>query len=859
MILTETVLQDLRYGARMLSRSVGFTAAAVFALALGIGVNATVFTAYKAGFARPLDARNPGEMVNLALVRPSGAADFNFSYPDYQAYRDSAQSFAGLIAFRPERMALSDAGGIMSQRTAAARSAMGRLGLLPPGTSSAEFASVYAVSENYFKVLGVAALRGRTFDVISNPDLEASPAVLISENYWRKRFAGDAKMLGKTVRLNGASVAVVGITPHDFVGTGIAAPDFWLPLSLEPLVHADDKWLRDRENRCCRLFARLASGSSIGQAQAEMTLLADHLRTLHDPHSESARSATVLVWQGSPFPLPLNLYRGLRLTILLIMVAAGMVLAVACANVASLQLARARSRQNELRTRLSLGASRLRVIRQLLTESALLGLIAGVVALLFTWTLLEVTVTLVAEALPAEYGTLIFHVTPGFQIFAYVFAISLVAGIMFGLAPAMESSRSALSAAGRAGTSPPHSRRLQDFLIAAQVSLSVMLMIAGSILIRSAIHSLKMDTGYDTKHVVELDLQFPEVSKYTADRHLARVRELRTRLTVLPGVAATTSARPPGEIGFRTAAVALGGPGFSTRKLQSMLYYTYVEANYFDTLGIPLVLGRGFQPQASQAEHSVILSESAAQQLWPGENPIGRSLRLSATDEQPHNLAELIADGPACQVVGVARDTRGVQFDGSDSKQVYLQLREDRLPGRPILIRTQSDPGQVIKAIDSVISSIDPDLVASSTTLQEMLRASPPFIVSSLAAAFASTLGLLGLLLASMGIYGTVSYIVVLRTREVGIRMAIGAQKRDILGLILRESTRPVLAGLLVGMFLAVGASYMLRGLLYGLNTIDGISFIGVSLLFLVMAVLAAYPPSRRALRVDPVVALRYE
>ena len=273
----------------------------------------------------------------------------------------------------------------------------------------------------------------------------------------------------------------------------------------------------------------------------------------------------------------------------------------------------------------------------------------------------------------------------------------------------------------------------------------------------------------------------------------------------------------------------------------------------------PLVLGHGFKAQVSQAERSVILSESAAQRLWPGQNPVGRSLRLSAIDEQRHEPGELLADGPVYQVVGLARDTRGAEFDGSDSRRVYLQLREDRLPGRPILIRTQGDTGLVIEAIDPVISSIDPDLVASSSTLEEMLRGSPPFIVSSLAAAVASTVGLLGLLLASMGIYGTVSYIVVLRTREVGIRMAIGAQKHDILGLILRESTRPVLAGLLVGMFLAVGASYVLRGVLYGLPRIDGISFIGVSLLFLVMAVLAAYPPSRRALRVDPMVALRYE
>jgi predicted lysophospholipase L1 biosynthesis ABC-type transport system permease subunit len=232
---------------------------------------------------------------------------------------------------------------------------------------------------------------------------------------------------------------------------------------------------------------------------------------------------------------------------------------------------------------------------------------------------------------------------------------------------------------------------------------------------------------------------------------------------------------------------------------------------------------------------------------------------LGATDERFYNRSELFATGPAYQVVGVARDTRGAEFDGSDSKRVYLPLPEDRLQRYSILIRTQSDPAQVMRAIDPVISSIDPNMMATSSTLEEMLRQSPPFIVLSLAAAVASTVGLLGLLLALMGIYGTVSYIVVLRTREVGIRMAIGAQKRDVLGLILRESARPVLAGLIAGILLAVGASYLARGLLYGLNGVDGVSFAGVSLLFLAIALLASYPPARRAMHVDPVVALRYE
>lgn len=816
----------------MLRRNLGFTLAAVFALALGIGVNTAVFTAYKAMVARPLDARDPGRMMNIALVREPGAVDYAFSYPDYAAYRDSVHSFNGLIAFSPERMRLSNA---------------------PSSTSNAEFASVFVVSENYFKVLGVPALRGRTFESIGIPELVASSPVLISENYWRKRFGGDPALLGKTIRLNGAAVTVAGITPRDFVGTSVAAPDFWLPLRLEPLAHADANWLRDRENQHLRLFGRLAPGASIGRAQAETSIVADRLRTLHDPHSDSAKPATVLVWPGSPFPRPLKAYPGLRLAILLIMAAAGMVLVVACANAGSLQLARARSRQNELHTRLSLGATRLRVIRQLLTESALLGLLAGILALVFTWALLRVSVTLAAEAVPLEHGTLIFDVTPDLEIFAFVFVISLLAGILFGLAPAIESSRGALSSGARASTAPLGSRRLQNSLIAAQVGISLVLMIAGSMFVRGAIHSLRAETGYDSKLVIDLELQFPETSGYTAARKIALVHELRMRVAGLPGVADVTSARPPDNTGFRTAAISLAG------EAQSILHYTYVQTNYFQTLGIPVFLGRSFSPQTGQPERSVILSESAAKQLWPGANPIGRSLRLGPVDERSHDRSGLLAGGPAYQIVGVARDTRGVEFDGSDSKQVYLPLPEDRLHDYPILIRTQSSPARVMRAINPVISSIDPDLVATSSTLNDRLRQTAPFITSSLAAAVASTAGLCGLLLALMGIYGTVSYIVVLRTREIGIRMAVGAPKRAILGLILRESARPVLAGLFFGMLLAAGAAHLLRGLLYGLDTVDGVSFTGMSLLFLAVALLAAYPPSWRAMRVDPVAALRSE
>lgn len=849
------LMLDLRYGARVLRRNPGFTAVAVLTLALGIGVNAVVVTAYKAIFTRPLDARNSKEMINIALVRYSGSTEFRFSYVDYLAYRNSVGSLSGLIAASsPQRMRFSTSGGFTSQPYSAAESGLAELGLLPSEASNAEFASVFLVSENYFKVLGVSALRGRTFDSMTANELLAAPGVLVSENYWQQRFSGAPSILGKPIYLNGAAFAVIGIMPRNFVGTSVAVPDFWLPISLDPLVHANGHMLTDRENQCCRLFGRLAHGANIFQAQAELNLAADRLRALHNLGSELAKPSTALVWLGSPFPLPLNMYRGLTFAVVLIMAAGAMVLAVACANVGSLQLARARFRDNELRTRLSLGASRLRLISQLLTESALLALLAGLLALPWTWALLRFCATLATGALPPSFGTLIFDVTPDLGIFLYNFAVSLLAGFLFGVSPAMEFSR---PSAARGTTSAVRSRRIQDLLVAIQVAFSLVIMIAGSMLIRSSLNSLNMATGYETKHVIELVVQCPETQEYTSERKLVLARELRERLRALLGVAGISSSQPPGDSGTRTAVSALDLDQPSARDVPPM-HYAWVDATYFQTLDIPVDLGRVFR-QTGESQHSIVLSESAARQLWPGQNPIGRGVRLGATDNKFRARSDLVADGLTYQVVGVARDIRGFELNGSDSRLLYLPLSEDKLADSPILVRTQSDTAPVIRSIDAVISSVDPAIAATRSTLEEQLRGSAAFLTSVLAASIASIVGLLGLGLALMGIYGTVSYIVALRTREIGIRAAVGAQKSNILRLILRESTRPVFAGLLVGVLLAVGLSHVLHGILYGLHIVDATSFIGVSFLFLAVAVLAACPPSCRATRVDPVVALRHE
>jgi predicted permease len=843
------LFQDLRYGARSLWRNPRFTSVSMLALALGIGVNTAVFTAYKALIARPLDARDPSTLVNLELRLQSGDTTAQFSYPDYEAYRDGLRSLSGVIAFSIEQLALSSADGVVTHRHSDTGTLLTKL--LPPAAANKEVATTFVVSENYFAVLGVAPVRGRAFDVITPAELAASPAVLISENYWHDRFAGDPDILGKIVRLNGADFAIAGVTPANFTGTSIAVPNVWLPLSLYPAVHPGDRRLRDRENRCCRIFGRLAPGVTMREAEAEATVLSAAVYELHDPGSERRRPTHAVVSPGSPLPA---VNAGLRLTLALIVAATMMVLLIACANAAGLQLARATARQQELGVRLSLGASRSRLIRQLLTESALLGVLAGAAALPVTWALMRLAVIQAMAQLPPEF-TLVLDVTPDMSVFACVLALSLCAGLVFGLAPALASSRSALFTATRtAGTSLGRGR-LRQGLIAAQVAVSLTLMITGGLLVRSAIHALTMDTGYDADRVVAVTVQASGQTEELNEARAAVVNDLRDRFAAVAGVTAMTSARAPSDNGARRAAVSLNGDTPSELNARATVYYTWVQPNYFDTLGIPLTRGRGFARPVEQA-HLAIVSEAAARRLWPGQDPIGQMMRFSTTG-QFHTASELLPDGPTWQVIGVARDTRGVTLDGSDSEQVYVPMPRDRAKDYPLLLRTRVDPNRVVDSLAPIVAQVDPALTVTTATLQAMLRGTQAFLATSLSAAIASGIGLCGLLLASMGIYSTVSYDVVLRTREVGIRMAIGARKRDILNVVMRGSLRAVLAGLAVGIVLAIGAARLLRGVLYGLGALDVVSFGAASVLFLTIALAASWLPSRRAMRIDPLVALR--
>jgi predicted permease len=539
--------------------------------------------------------------------------------------------------------------------------------------------------------------------------------------------------------------------------------------------------------------------------------------------------------------------------------AAALVLLIACANVASLQLARSAARQREIGIRLSVGAGRGRVIQQLLTESAVLGVLSGAASMLAAWWALHLLMIEISTSLPTEWGNIALHVQPDGYVFLYVFSVSLVAGVLFGLAPALESSRpdlsSALKDAGARFGLHISNTRLRDLLVGTQVAISLLLLISAGLLIRGSIRGTVLNPGYETKSVIWMDLNFPPGFNFNHARQLADVRQLREKTRNLTGVQSVTSGNAPDSGGLRTAALSLSGakpPALNPRTL----FYSYVAANYLQTLGIPLLSGHSFGQDTVSPARVAILSESAAAQLWPGLNPIGRTFILDATN-QFHGSNELIPDGNSYEVIGVAEDTGGITPGGGDAIKAYLPLPSDRIDQYSLLVRTNGEAKRLIPELSTQVQTVDGRLVVYAETLDGLFTSTPNFVMSRLAALFAAGIGFLGLLLACVGIYGAVSYAVVRRTREMGIRMALGAAKWDVLRLVLKESAGPVFVGLCVGVLLAAATGRALRALLFGMSTLDPVSFAGVAALFAFVALMAAYFPARRATLVDPMVALR--
>jgi predicted permease len=856
--LLDAFIQDVHYALRTLRKQPGFTALAVLTLAVGIGVNTAIFTLYNAAILRPVDAADPDHLVQITRT----TRDQFFSYPDYGYYRDNNRSFSGVFAMAFESVSMSGVGPAAASESGGIAAAAGFQ--FPHALhGSSEEVGAAVVSGNYFQALGVQASLGRTF-LPEDDNAAAPPVALVSYNFWDHRFGRDPKLVGRTLMLDGVAVTVLGITPRDYCGTAPLVPNLWLPLSLLDRFPSGHSSLHERNAVCCRAYARLRPGVPARQAEAEMNTLAARLN-LAFPDADANRPAS----QRGSFILPRltatgPAESGANALVIMILAAVSLVLVIACANVASLLLARSAARQREIAIRLAIGAGRGRLIRQLLTETAVVSMLAGAAAILFSWWSLQFLLRQIVASVPSDLGMIALHLTPDHRVLAYMLFLSSTATAICGLAPALEASKpnltSALKDEGAAFGGRLRKSRLRDVMVGAQVAVCLVLLIAAGLLARTSQRALQVDLGFDYRPIIFLDVAVP---RGIAPAKAAATRsDLARELTSLPEIqSAAVASRLPLAGGIRSIAVSLHGESLTEQGARNSLF-DLVTPSYFETMGIPIVRGRGFTPQESRENHNfegspVIVSEAGAHRFWPGEDPLGKRIAFGpgrqswrfAGEEYPHSAASV--------VVGVAKDIRSADLLNVDQACLYFPIGP-AWNGK-IVLRARGDENRAVAAVERSFAANHRDLEAWVQGSRSSFSNQSAFVGARIGAIGSAIIGVLGLLMAAVGIYGAVGFAVTQRRQEIGIRMALGARRSSVLGLVLTQTMRPVFVGLAIGFLASAVASRLMHSFLFGLSALDPAAFLGASGFLAVIALLAGYLPARRATRIDPMIALRYE
>jgi predicted permease len=808
----ETLFQDLRYGLRVLRKNPGFTVAAILSLALGIGANLTIFSFVDAFFLRPIPAREPERLVNAEGILSPWPHGY-YAYPSYVLYRDHSKSFEAL----------------------AAHYSTTPLNMVIDGDSRMVNGAV--VSANYFSMLGIQPRLGRFFLPEEDAVPDRNPVVVISYRMWQDRFNGDPSALGKELSLNGAACQIIGVAPPDFPGVLAGFPnDLWLPTMMLRLGYRYCDSLTDSGCRPLELLGRLAPDRTLAEAEAELNLLAQRFAPAFP--SEQGRVISLRHTLG----VRVNERSDYAYQMQLLMAVTGLLLLIACANVAGLLLVRAAARRKEISIRLCIGAGRWRLIRQFLTESLLLAVAGGGLGLLISrWATDLLAVFYNSSGWDVRYDL---SLSP--RAFVYALALTLSTGLFFGLAPALQATRQDLARAlkDEGGSQSPRRLRLRSALVIGQVALSLALLVAAGLLVRSE-SNIRHGAIFDPRQIVILRLR-PGLVNYNPEKAQAFTREVVRRLEGVPGVQSVSLARASmawpssGHVRVRLPEQVSNRP-----EEQLQVEYHEIAPRLFETLRIPLIQGRDFNDgDAAGAPRVVIVNETLAKRMWPGGEPLERIL---VVNDQPYLVA------------GVLKDAQLRNAAEAPLPFLYLPYWQNNL--RPqidsqIVARVTGDPQTMLPILRRTIVAVDPQVpLGEATSLVRQIDA--VFKSVMLTSSVVTWTGALAFFLSMLGLYGVLAFAVSARTREIGIRMALGAKRSDVLRLVIAQGLRLALAGVGIGLLVAYAATRLIKSLLYGVSATDPLTFAAIALLQMMVALLACWIPARRATKVDPLLALR--
>jgi predicted permease len=828
--LEDEMFQDLRFGARMLAKSPGFTAVAALSLALGIGANTAIFSLIDAVLLKRLPVKQPEQLVVVGIdaFRQPDKVISSFSYPVFRELREKNSVFSGMFAHDALLMFLS--GGGQTERV------LGEL-----------------VSGNFFSVLGVNPHLGRVFTEADDQTPGAHPVAVISYNFWQRRFGGDPQIVGRTINLNRYPFTVIGVAAQGFHGVEVGvAPDVRIPIMMDGQVRpmSGPPIFERRGNMWLAAMARLKPGVSIEQAQAGADAVFQVIRepdvrlvTGDSSDSRYFRSLRLRLESAKTGSSDLSRQFAQPLTVLMLLV--GVVLLIACLNVANLLLARATARQKEIAVRLALGAGRFRLMRQLLTEGFLLSALGGALGFIFArW-----GTDVLLGFLPQGRIPTALEIKPDLRMLGFTLGLTILTGLLFGLAPAAQATRPDLIPALKQETASPSGRsrrwELRRLLVVLQVALSLVLLVGAGLFVRSLRNLRAVDDGYHTDQVVTMALD-PAQSGYKIEQLRSFYAQLSERVAALPGVKSVTYTRnlPMGG-GF--SRIGIEAQGYQPRPGEEMaVLLNQTAPQFFGAFGIPLLMGRDFNTQDTpEAPKVVIVNESLARRFFGAESPIGRRITLE-------NYKDL-------EIVGVVADAKYRNLKEAAPQTAYIPYSQYGVLGqRRLCARATGDAGALVAAIRREVRGLDPNLpVFNVKTFADQINESVS--LERLVAMLSSFFGLFALLLAAIGLYGVMAYAVARRTREIGIRMALGARPGAVLWLAMRETLSLVFIGIVVGLPVALAASRLTEGLLFGLAPNDPLTVALATLALLASAALAGYLPARRAARVDPMVALRHD